>query len=1202
MFTEDTSLREDKDRLEKCRSFIASLSAADIPGTIPEIWGFLHDRWSEVRSACAKALTKVKGAYNEYLCAELLRSCRESLFWQDVHGSLLGLSAMAAWADGKEHRNTLDDISLACLSLIGHLSIPVKDAARNCLTVIQQRVVDRSLLVDKIIDSAHCIVTAPNSDTEANTLTLDGLLGCLVDNYQLYPKLVPADGDGSTVQTMKYCALHPASTVRQKAGQVLTLFILTFQHEPSDALPVPPTVVTITTLLKEALHSPTAEHWCLQEISLMVAEELVRAVIDYYLALLSVLCSTKEARIEARPAANNSAFFSHLASFLTFLRDHLHLLLAHEQYEVRRMAVQLTPQLARAFVLLSVNDDSDNGGSAVDFALHFTPADEKLDTNTEMLEADAGHGLLRESLSSSGEDVEDNSCARLCQVSQDSGDAAPGALGAASSEQRSTGGRTRPSSLQVVLNSSFRAPSGEVVSSSAAGMLDLPLIVQMVWLCELIKENQHFFEAFVLSDEWKSSSVTKDLQLRSVKESAAEASRRYWSESPARSPVRGACAAGEGCTRNAVDHWSLDVRGRLQEIEKRTQFHRTVKSLVAASVDVGSSAAVALLVRNCTAILTLIEVVIQKWETLFGSPCAATFTSTLATYHSVWGHAPTVLSVDFIECLALMDSFLLSVEHRFTQCPDIRCCSCPELDEVEFMMSSAETLRRGLAGVKVRWLRQLAQIQCVSRCSTHVSNRSGISGHSTTRQTASEFLLLLHGQGESRVRAHRDLFTSSLGADAESRSRVSQHHPVREALARVLANAKRAASQADSRNSAVAEIYTEMMAEPVVLTTSLTNAAVDIAQFSHLDKHTNSSTTAADLAYLQTPAHVLSHPIGGTPQSSTKIVYTPSAFTFHSPGGAASNPHAHAASATSGASLVHRYQAMDQWSCESVSPLLTCLAGGVLSTIEAVDLAAVVVEWVASCVLHPLWLDCRHNARKYLFEALALLLARAESSVSSHELHSGDQAGGGEGSLRSLLLLRIVRAVAEVLVLRAAKPLLDLKSVICLVRAATAAAKLFTHYWSELRSYLEETDAEGENMQDLLRYDLQPLAAECAERLQTGTAYYRAAYPAITPPSHAELLRRQLSAQAKKEPSSPSRKSRSSDSPSNFDAELAIPLGGGAGTAEEGEFSDWDDDSDTDEEQLHLTDVDAAAATTNLASMLEEEATQLCGLVENLLE
>jgi hypothetical protein len=194
-----------------------------------------------------------------------------------------------------------------------------------------------------------------------------------------------------------------------------------------------------------------------------------------------------------------------------------------------------------------------------------------------------------------------------------------------------------------------------------------------------------------------------------------------------------------------------------------------------------------------------------------------------------------------------------------------------------------------------------------------------------------------------------------------------------------------------------------------------------------------------------------------------------------------------------------------------------------------------------------------------------------------------------------------VRAVVEALMLRAAKPVLDLKSLICLIKAALAGVKLCARYRQELTARcargVGSSDSEGEIdglprevWEELWELELRGLATECGDRLRRGILYYREVFPESHPYTQADLLRMEAAVAKQREPSSPSRRTKSSEAL----LEATLPQDT---TGSSDEFSDWDEDSDADEEQMHLTDLDATAATRGLTMMFYDDSAALCDAI-----
>lgn len=1255
LLCEDLNLKEDQTRLTRCTDYFRRIAEEGGTHDTESILHFLYDKWSAIRQECGKQIASVPSLVSHELSSVLCNTCNTTSHWQDIHGSILGLNALLTNADPEGNNELFREVTDICINFIGHVSIPVKEAVRQCLISAQKRKGNKYELVKHLVTIINTTVREPNHESEAISLKLDGLLGSLVDNYNLFPELMSPESSLHGLQeeqtentsidvvaTIRLCALHPASTVRQKAGQILTSFVLCCLHRSSLASGSPTGVVRIITdMLVEALRSTESAHWRLQEISLMVAEKVVCSVIDAQLEKLEMLASqgsNASIPIEEMSVAE-SGILQHAFTFLDFLKNHLHVLLGHGQFEVRRMAIQLTPQLARAFVLLNAPVsvlDKDTSFVPISLALEGPTLD--LDTALPLLSDLENMHNPSCATAESGDQIENNRISLGSRSDGSFGDADEGDCGA----------------LHVQLNSSFRSHAGAASGAgggtggdTGASNLDLDLISRTVWLNELIKENQHLFEAYSLTESWASSSATKDLQLRSYsikdeshKHLAEVAVQRFASGANYHNPhlqanpcnrtgntsvkangiaVNVAAAAG-GLARGVVDHWSLDVRGRLQEMEERVHFHRTVKALVSTEVTAESCTVIVLLVRNCRSVLRMVDDLLQAWETLFARrerwAAMTDFAASLNSLRSSANEAGTAtLTVDFVESLALTESFLLSVQYRFSQCPDILAAlqtAAAATADTDSLIDSAKTLQQRLGALRGDWICHIARIQCVSRCSTHVSTRSGISGQTHQRPSATTMLLTLLRQSHENAVCKNDLFSSldhHQEEECHSDREDSEESNVLHFLSKIVqAQMTSAESKENShtRSSAHAfeEVLCDMFSDRVILIPSITHASMSFsggANTSGFHAHTGAVPAGGggggetSHAQVLSPHHGTAGSIGSTPQSSSaafahpKNIFSPSGcFTINSPGSHISAPHSFSGAVGGGPSGSQhgRYQSMDQWNCEAVSPVLTCLANAIVDDpTAALQLSAVVVEWVVACTLNPLWLDCRHYARKNLFEALVLLLSTAAEKTEKSAAHTTSS----EDSVYCLLALQIIRAIAEVLALRGSKPLLEQKVLICLVKAAISAIKVFQQLESGLRSLFVNTPSTVVSWSDLRNVQFRTTVEESCSKIASSLQYYREVFPQPSPHFHQELL-----------------------------DQLDCAKGGGATVAEEDgddnaedtspesdsssssdEFSDWDEESEEGEDVVTTTGVSAAADIAhNLGTILWEEMSHLQDLID----
>lgn len=352
--------------LTECQTFFQSLDCnSNDDHVVDRITAYLHDTWSVVRNECYKRLCKtlalLSGSVHRHLYHSLMSSCSNKSSWQQIHGSLLGLDALSDCLDP----DCLEQIELICLDLIGHVNYPVRDACKSCLLRIQLKLNRRQEFICKLVRLIKkMLVNSELSDRMSEneaSLSLDCMLGFLVDNYEeLTPDLIlhmndegstagrgsinrvrsystithtldstsaHAGGEGSVgfFETMKLCMMHSASTVRQRAGQVLSTIMLAIVRE--GGLLLPPTPSTLPSLVATSLMSPyhlpspcpspsssasrfllvqlivskvlcdslqdesVFVRWRSQEVAVIVAEELLRAMLAQYLAeVMSLYC------------------------------------------------------------------------------------------------------------------------------------------------------------------------------------------------------------------------------------------------------------------------------------------------------------------------------------------------------------------------------------------------------------------------------------------------------------------------------------------------------------------------------------------------------------------------------------------------------------------------------------------------------------------------------------------------------------------------------------------------------------------------------------------------------------------------------------------------------------------------------------------------------------------------------------------------
>jgi len=105
---EDSALKEDQTRLMTCRLLLSSHLQRCINGVmslesdeglqVQDVTQYLHDTWSVIRVECSKLLLSLSPLMSEStqkeMIAALIVACRSAATWQEVHGSILGLTAL----------------------------------------------------------------------------------------------------------------------------------------------------------------------------------------------------------------------------------------------------------------------------------------------------------------------------------------------------------------------------------------------------------------------------------------------------------------------------------------------------------------------------------------------------------------------------------------------------------------------------------------------------------------------------------------------------------------------------------------------------------------------------------------------------------------------------------------------------------------------------------------------------------------------------------------------------------------------------------------------------------------------------------------------------------------------------------------------------------------------------------------------------
>lgn len=364
----------------------------DVEAKLNLLLAGLFDTWSEVRADSAKCLERHQSflpVQTQARIADLLHpvvelaASGEPVAWQKLHGALRGLRALMPLPKSyTEHLQTL------YIALQGHALLPVREEGlRGLLGVCALGTPEqkRSLL-DIILKSLQAKLkhkknlrgfldsnsehNLPESNEESLTYSINGLTQGLVgvvdqfssleqlaaehthiQNNESSPTVAPLSSSATITNRILSLLFEgmadTSSTVRQSAGGGLTTLLRRCMTASSEAhqskLFHQQALVSIGQKLRAGnvdTESEAAE-WGSLEASVLVAEEVIRT---HFMLLLGVM--RKEG---LHSEAGQCVLLPR--SFLMTAQDCLPACLLHVKFEVRRVASQLLPTLARYLVL-----------------------------------------------------------------------------------------------------------------------------------------------------------------------------------------------------------------------------------------------------------------------------------------------------------------------------------------------------------------------------------------------------------------------------------------------------------------------------------------------------------------------------------------------------------------------------------------------------------------------------------------------------------------------------------------------------------------------------------------------------------------------------------------------------------------------------------------------------------------------------------
>jgi hypothetical protein len=377
-----------------------------------KVVSYFHDYWSVIRNNTvkflSKILTKLRKDQIDFFLTEFHKSFTdENRSWQDIHGSLQGFTAVIPVLDEPE----IDKISHLCFKNIGHVRNPIRDTCKDCLVKICNKSKSAKTILIQILriikenSSSHLV------ENEYDTLRLDGLLHCISEVIPLLDKVLfqsyntlfspfnsphrnllqttPEEPNLSLkefLNIIKSSMLHNASTVRQKAGTIISKLFHSFLMKKSTknssswaslsaslddprytSSPSTSTMMNeetndiinfiIDNLLIQILNIHSLEHWNGHEVCLMICEELIRDFLNIFFTYcqnISLPFSPRSNKPNDGPMMEFvlSLPILEINKLLHFIHDELVILLCHPRFEVRRMILQLIPTAVRGKIVI----------------------------------------------------------------------------------------------------------------------------------------------------------------------------------------------------------------------------------------------------------------------------------------------------------------------------------------------------------------------------------------------------------------------------------------------------------------------------------------------------------------------------------------------------------------------------------------------------------------------------------------------------------------------------------------------------------------------------------------------------------------------------------------------------------------------------------------------------------------------------------
>ena len=248
-----------------------------------------------------------------------------------MHGSILGIHALgtAALSYGVVDKSTLTSI---CLSLIGSETVPIRDVTRCCLHDFE--LVDSEILSILTNDITRFCREDISCRRETHASSIDGMLATVGDRIENSPGSFLTDtsvfhaDQPQVLVAVDLCMGHPSSTVRQRASQICVILCSPSRVDYKTGLSCSHIYETVSYVVQSSTDWKRTEAYMLVCSEVLAAHESAIFDTEDSLSAPMVLVPLLVSIVSALPG-----------------------LLNHEVYEVRRVAVQIIPGLARAVVL-----------------------------------------------------------------------------------------------------------------------------------------------------------------------------------------------------------------------------------------------------------------------------------------------------------------------------------------------------------------------------------------------------------------------------------------------------------------------------------------------------------------------------------------------------------------------------------------------------------------------------------------------------------------------------------------------------------------------------------------------------------------------------------------------------------------------------------------------------------------------------------